>query len=53
MWNLMKKYTNQLTYKTETDLQIAKSNIVTEGEMRKGRINREFGVNTCAPLHIK
>ena len=33
MWNLIfKKDTNELIYKTEADLQIMKTNLVTKGE---------------------
>ena len=33
MWNLKKKDTNELIYKTETDWQAQKTTIITKGEM--------------------
>ena len=50
MWNLIfKNDKNQLMYKTETDLQIPKTNTVTKGG---GRINQEPEINEHILLYI-
>ena len=46
MWNLIKNDTNELIYKTETDLQISKTNMDTKGERFRGGIKQELGMNT-------
>ena len=44
MWNLLKKDTNELIYKTEIDLQTRKMELmVTKGE-RRGGINWELRI---------
>ena len=50
MWNLIfKNDKNQLMYKTETDLQIPKTNTVTKGG---GRINQKPEINEHILLYI-
>ena len=42
-WNLILKWSNELIYKTEIDLQISKTNlIVTKAETWQTRINQEL-----------
>ena len=51
MWNLIKKNkdTNELIYKTETDLQILRTNLwLPKGECG---INQELGMNTHTHTH--
>ena len=47
MWDLIKNDTNALIYKTETDLQISKTNLwLPKGKCgRQGRINQEPWIN--------
>ena len=52
MWNL-KKNTNKLIHKTETDSQTQKTNMVIKGEQRNGGINQEYGINRYITLYIK
>ena len=52
MWNL--KYdTNELIYKTETDLQTQKTNMVTKGEKGRGVITWEFEISRYKLLYIE
>ena len=52
MWNLLfKNDINELTYKTEVDLQISKTNLWLANNKGGGGINYELGVNTDSPLH--
>ena len=51
MWNL-KKNTNELIFKTETDSQTENKLKVTKGE-KEGGINWEFGINRYILLYIK
>ena len=51
MWNL-KKYTNELIYKTEIDPQTQKTNICLPKESWGG-INWDYGINRYTLLHIK
>jgi len=61
MWNLiLKNYTNELLYKTETDVQISKTKLTDnekafpEGEMGWGdQINQELGMNTHTLRYIR
>ena len=50
MWNL-KKDTNKLIYKTETDSQTEHKLMVTKGE--RGEINWELGIYIYISLYIK
>ena len=44
--NFFKKDTNELIYKTETDLQISKTNLqLPRGKYWGGGINQELGMN--------
>ena len=52
MWNLIKNDTNELIYKTETDLQISKTNMDTKGERFRGGIKQELGMNTHTLLYM-
>ena len=52
MWNLKNK-TNKLIYKTETDSQTQKTNMVIKGEQRNGGITQEYGINRYITLYIK
>ena len=46
-----KKDTNELIDKTETDIQILKTNLwVIKGEMLEGGINQELGMNMYSLL---
>ena len=48
-----KKDTNELIDKTETDLQILKTNLwVIKGEMLEGGINQELGMNMYSLLYM-
>ena len=49
IWNLiLKNDTNELIYKTETDIQTEKTNLwLPKGKCQGGRINQELGMNTC------
>ena len=52
--NLKKNDTNELLYKTETDLKISKSNMVAKGETwSRGGINQELGTNIHTQLYIR
>ena len=53
MWNL--KYdTNELIYKTETDLQTQKTDLwLPKGKGGGGGINQELGINRYTLLYIK
>ena len=56
MWNLiLKNDTNELIYKTETDLQILKTNLrLPKGKHGGGGgINQEFGMNIHTLLCIR
>ena len=55
MWNLiLKNDTNELIYKTETDLQISKTNLwLPKGKCEGGGINQELGINTHTLLYIR
>ena len=44
MWNPKRNDTNDLTYKTETDLQTWRRSLWLPGEKIRERITREFGV---------
>ena len=54
MWNPKKKDTNELTYKTETDLQTSKTNLW----LPKGKgwgwvgINQEFAINIYTHYYV-
>ena len=49
MWHLILKWSNELIYKTEIDLQISKTNLtVTKAETWQTRISQEILTN----LHI-
>ena len=50
MWNLKRNYTNELTYKTETESQTSKTNLWLQGWGGEG-IVREFGMDTL--LYLK
>ena len=43
---------NGLIYKTETDLQISKTTMVTKGEIWRGGINQELGINIHTLYYI-
>ena len=48
-----KKDTNELIDKTETDIQILKTNLwVIKGEMLEGGINQELGMNMYSLLYM-
>ena len=52
--NFLKNDTNELMYKTETDLKISKSNMVAKGEMWSGGgKNQELGMNIHTLLYIR
>ena len=55
VWNLiLKNDTNELIYKTETDLQIIKNKFMfTKGETWRGGINQEFGINIHTLIYIR
>ena len=56
MWNPKKKKKdiNELIYKTETDLQISKTNLwLPKGKHRGGGINQELGMNIHTLLYIR
>ena len=42
---ILKNDTNELIYKTETDLQTQKTNLWLPKETGGGEINQEFGIN--------
>ena len=53
MWNLVSENdTDELIYKTETDLQILKT-YGYQGEMWAGGINQELGINIHTLLYIR
>ena len=54
MWNLiLKNDTNELIYKTETDLQVLKTNLwLPKGKHGGGGINQELRMNMHTLLHI-
>ena len=54
MWNLIfKNDTNELIYKTETDLADIKTKLlVTKGEMGRRGINQELEINLYTLLYI-
>ena len=46
--------TNELIYKTETDLQTSKMNLwLPKGKYSGGGINQEFGINIHTLLYIR
>ena len=55
MWNLIfKNDTNELTYKTETYLQILKTNLwLPKGKCGWGGLNPEFRINIHTLLYIR
>ena len=55
MWNLIfKNDTNELIYKTETDLADIKTKLlVTKGKMGRRGINQELEINLYTLLYIR
>ena len=50
MWSL-KCNTNEPIYRTETDLQTWRTDLLSRGKGRSG-MDWEFGVGRCKPLHL-
>ena len=54
MWNLKKKNTNELIYKTEIDSQTQKTNLLLpKGKGGGGGLNQKFGISRYKLLYIK
>ena len=52
--NFLKNDTNELIYKTETDLQTSKTNLwLPKGKRGGVGINQEFGINIHTLLYIR
>ena len=51
MWNLEKKGTNELIYKTEMELQRCRKQIYGYQELRGGGINWEIGIDIHTPVY--
>ena len=53
MWNLKKKDTNELIYKTEIELTDVENNLMGTRRERGGGINWETGIDIYTLLYIK